>query len=344
MMYVGDGAYNSYFTSTMQKLKDSKENALLNGNNLANLPDLQIGAPQYSTTCSHGAVYLGSNVTNPIYCKQVCGNDGHIIQIGKETTHFVNGVQLSEGSWCVTHDPVECNANTGYVLAGSNGATCRSRFPEIIGGDKANKIEACNDNIVNATNSVLMDNLHNEPVTLNTIITDVDEKLSNGSYRFTCKAGRDVFGNKYMIHPEARFHVIPDPCKESGARMHDSVGVAITDDGWHCDCGDFNTTRVKNLTSDPKSSCSSCVLKKVNNQIEIPYPCTTSDSTFDMLGVAPFCYPSKFISKGAECASMTLEMVQVNDEFDAPFSGVVLDRNKMDSQQITYTWPINTLL
>lgn len=340
MLYVGEFGYNEYYSRTLAQLENPNQNALLNGNNLSNLPDLQVGIPSYTTSCDHGAVYLGSNVTNPIYCKQVCGDDGHIIQISKDTTHFINGIKLTEGSWCVTHDPIECNSTTGYVLAGSNGVTCRSRFPEIVGGPKANKIEACNDNIVNATNSILMDRLHNEPVTLNTIITDVDEKLENGHFRFECDVGRDKHGNKYLIHPEARFHVMPDPCKVSGAKMHDSVGAKITSDGWYCDCGKFEETRVANVNpNNTKSACSSCLLTKEGDKINVPYQCATGDSDFDLMGVVAFCDPAKFVAKGAECSTTQLQMIQVNDVYDMPFNGTQLKKEKMDSQEIEVTWP-----
>lgn len=341
MLFVGEGGYQKYFSTVTKQLQDSQELALLNGNNLANLPDLQVGVPNYSKGCKQGAVYLGTNVTNPAYCKQVCGSEGKIIQIDKDATYYINGTKLTEGSWCVTHEPIECNTSTGYVLAGVNGAVCRSKFPEIIGGEKANKIEACNDSIINSTNSKLMDRLHNEQVSLSTVFTDVDEKLENGEFRFVCEPGRDIHGNKYLIHPEARFHVIPDPCKESGAKLHDSVGLKYTqDNNWYCDCGKFEETRVSNFNSrNAQTTCTNCILEKKEDLVKIPYQCVTGDSYFDYLGVIPLCEPQKFINKGAECSQIELTMVKVIDELDAPFAGVSIDRVHMDSQEITKTWP-----
>ncbi|UBZ25493.1 PIF-2 [Crangon crangon nudivirus] len=318
--------YTKYVQETTTEFLNQDIVNLTMANTLSNLPHINIVTNnsdiEQLQLCKDNILYMGPVVDNEeVYskyratCKFQCGAQGDLISVTKDQEFYYNNKAIAEGVWCALA-PQPCNMNTGYVQATVNSTVCRTKYPALFGGPVASNIIACNDENYIATGSVLWDYANNEavdPVTI--VMTDEQEQLPDGSYRFRCKYNETVMGNKYIAHPLDRFHPIPDPCNNTIYRADYSVGVKYADNTWHCDCGDSSITRVKNLDSlDPKSTCTSCFKDRTNDQFKVPYICFNTSSIYSMPKDHPPCIDSFDAKGGNSCASITLNVKKLEKQ------------------------------
>ena len=348
--------YWDYVAKLNLQLLNQNIASLLNGNALVNLPNINLvtNNPEIEEqqNCRNGAIYMGPADGDDYtqQCFNTCGNQGQLIEISDNDEYYSNGLKLNVGIWCVIQR-AECNMKTGYVVATVNSVLCRTKYPNLFGGVNAAVITACNNEAFPSTGSVLWDYLRNEAVNPLTIqMTDEDEQLPDGSYRFQCKYSDDEFGNQYIPHPLNRFHPMRDLCNKTILQAARSVGVKITNKSWYCDCGDFDITRVKNQDpNDPQSTCTSCYLNidPVTKTYQAPYRCTTLAAPYNMVTTDLPCNPYKFTRPGNLCDQLTLKIQQLpandNDQgvigkYTMQFSGLPNPINTDTNRIKTIYW------
>lgn len=320
---VDTKSYFEYLTNTVDQLADGNLSQLLNGNSLVNLPivtyttnNIEINHLQ---RCKQGPVFMGvdTNVDFTQLCFNTCGSTGRPLIIEQDQQYYFNNVQLTPGVWCATNI-TDCNMRTGYVVASINSVVCRTKYPNMFGGVYATNIVACSNEFIPNNNSLLWDNLYNERVNPLTIsMTNEDELLPDGSYRFTCKYGLDSNGNPLLPHPLNRFQPITDICNNTIYKASFEVHANISDSGWFCDCGTFNETRVQNIDPDnPKSTCTSCLhdYNSNDNTYTIPYNCFTVNSPFRSLFENSMCNASKYTTYGNLCDTFKMQATDVTND------------------------------
>lgn len=316
LLVVETKNYDEYITKMDATLQNKELTELINGSNFNNLPSLNIMTNNTEITslnsCKSGATWLGQedkDYTNN--CYSACGGNGKVIKISNSDEYYVNNSKLLPGYWCVI-ESVYCNPNTGYIAATVNGGVCKSRFPRMFGGNDATTIVACGNN-ENPVAGILYDYKYNVAVDATTVnLTDEDEKLQDGTFRFACKYKDDNAKNKYVEHPLDRFHPQKDSCLASVFAAHRDAHVNFTEEGWTCDCGEYNTTRIKNLNG-PQSKCTSCLAtssKIADNTYEhkIPINCITLYSTPDQIPNLNPCPGELFVRQGNQCSTTTLRV------------------------------------
>ncbi len=336
---VDTSDYFKYLTRTMQELSNQKLANLLNANSLLNLPvvkyttnNLEIDHMQ---KCQEGPVYLGPNTSIDYtqMCFNTCGSGGSVVLVDDVAQYFFNNVQLNKGAWCVIKN-ANCNMRTGYVTAGINQAVCRTKYPNMFGGSEASTIVACNNEFYPDTQSVLWDNLMNErvdPFTVN--MTNENETLPDGTYRFTCRYGNDENLNPYLPHPLNRFQPIQDPCNKSIFAASAEVTAVVDESGWRCECGDFESTRVQHKTpGDPKSTCTACLYEHTENTYKVPFDCYTLNSPFTALYNKTMCNIEKYTRQGNLCETVTFKISEIIDSKMLPVP---------TTPQYTYNLPEN---
>lgn len=288
--------YTEYVLNLKTDIYNKPLVQLLMGNTLINLPNVIINTNnEYINNlqeCKKKAIYMGPNNGSDYLnkCKFTCGGVGALYTIEEGNEFYQDGSLLEPGIYCML-DPPQCNLNTSFVLATVNSTVCRSKYPNMFGGETGGTITACNDERYPATGSILWDYANNEQVFSSTVnMTHEDEKLSDGSYRFRCKYTETGAGNPFIENPIARFHPIEDKCNSTIYRASYDVHAVVNSDKWYCECGDYEITRVKNLErNNIKSICTSCFNEiivindsKKHKKSKIPYLCFNQESSWKM--------------------------------------------------------------
>jgi hypothetical protein len=280
---------------------------------------------------------IGENYTS--LCANTCGGAGRLVTIeSDQDEYYVNGTKLGIGVWCTVR-PLPCNLKTGYVVASINSYVCRPKYPNMFGGPTATNILACNNDVYGATGSQLWDYKFNVAVEPSTVImTNENELLPDGEYRFRCKFGRDTNRNAYVANPLNRFHPMRNWCNKTVPSAHPDVQLKITSNPntWICDCGDYQVTRVKNADpQNPQSTCSACILEYEGNLTEerikglniiYPRPCFNVNSPYvQVLSDCP-CNPQAFVSITPFCDRMKFNLAVLSNQTEVekamPFCGI----------------------
>ena len=295
LLDIDTKGFEEYMKQTTADSMNRPITDLKNANPINNLPVVTFSTTNESLEemqkCKDGAIFMSNLDDDADYtdnCYTICGSQGKVVTIEDSDEFYVNNKKLSRGNWCVLNPPV-CNMNTGYVVAGINGYVCRPKYPDLFGGPNMDMTIACYDSKNPTQLNKLWDNKNNVLVDPKTVVmSDVDELLPDGSYRFTCKWGEDDRGNLYIDHPGNRFHPLRDPCSDTIYRADYSVHTDFDENNdWFCNCGDFSVTRVKNMdNNDPKSTCSSCALdyNSEKKEAHVPYKCFNVHGTMDLIG------------------------------------------------------------
>jgi len=327
---VDTSAYFDYVLKLNAQLENEAVANLINGNSLVNLPNITFitNNPeiQQQVNCQNGAIYLGPNDGSNYIgaCKSQCGGAGNLIVIETEADeYFVNGTKLGVGVWCSVQ-PLPCNLKTGYVVASLNSYVCRPKYPNMFGGPTASNIIACNNENYSATGSQLWDYKFNVAVDPSSVImSNEDEKLSDGTFRFRCKFGKDTNRNPYVENPLNRFHPMRNWCNKTVPAAHPDVKLRVTTspDTWLCDCGDYRITNVKNADPDnPQSTCSACIYELTGdlqeerfNGAEITFPrtCFNINSPYTQVFTDLPCNPNNFISLTPFCDRMKFNVTML---------------------------------
>lgn len=302
--------YNAYINRTNVLLGSEDLSNLLNANALGNLPAVNINSNNALVntlqTCRNGPMFMGTSGSE-FSCRQLCGPNGRLLQIGPSEEVFSNGEKLHPGTWCTLQRP-NCNLNTSYVVATANSIACRSRHPRIFGGIDGNRVIACNNEREFNIRNILWDNLHNTRVSEFTPVGNADDRLASGNFRYTCQFDDDDAGNQYVSHTIDRLHPMRNPCSASILRA--SRQIRLMPDGT-CDCGNYADTRVRNrLENDLFSECTNCFnFRIVENDInQIGHRCFTMSSPYAMAFSSVPCMPSRIQSDGNFCESIDIRV------------------------------------
>lgn len=313
------------------ELKNSKMQALINGSGINNIPNLNIitnnNAIKTANQCGQGPVYIGDN-GNDQDCIRICENSSaHAVNVSNDPSsieYFNDGKQLKAGVYCSIGPRPECNTKTTQVIMTVNSVTCRSKYPDLVGGPLGNTIIACNNNKIYDPHNILWDNRENEPFSpYTTIFDDVNEMIDENTYRFTCKFdGYDENKNKYIESPLNRFHPYRNYCAQFIYAAHPDVQTKFIDNNqsFICDCGDFEVTRVQNLYKDfPQSPCSNIqqddkVIVRNKRQVTIPYKCFTLFSPITDVGTSFPCPNEQFTRDGSRLGS--INVIYTTDQHD----------------------------
>ncbi|ATZ81582.1 PIF-2 [Drosophila innubila nudivirus] len=305
---------------TAIKLSNNKIQNLLNGSGINNIPSLNIVTtnPEIikANECGNGPAYIGKTGTDHD-CTQICSNSSaSVINVAENEMYIYENTTLQVGAYCIIGDRPQCNMNTSYAMMTINSVTCRPRYPELIGGPLGNTIVACNNRDIIDPQNILWDYKFNEKFnTFTTILSNVDETLEDGSYRFQCRFnGYDTRKNQYMAHPFNRFHPIRNYCASGITSAHPNVKTIINPETgtYECDCGDFNETRVKNIDPNDKTSLCSNVSFDIKDDVKnrklmtVPYRCFNLFSPISDVGTYLPCPNDQLIRDGSHYSSVTI--------------------------------------
>lgn len=316
----------------MQKLGKGPLQSLLNGSGINNIPQLNIISSNVGVTtandCGRGPIRIGANGSQSD-CVRVCANSNvNMIEVKPGEQYVFDSTMLDEGVYCVVGPRPECNMRTTIALMTINSIVCRPKFPNLIGGPLGTTVVACNNQFVNDPQNYLWDfklNKRVDPLTVN--ITDEDERLPTGKYRFRCRfRGLDDRGNRYMAHPYNRLHPMVNYCASSIYQAHPSVRTVIDRkfDRFRCDCGDYRETRVQNMIPDDNTSVCSHLTQSVKVEakerkiLELPYKCFTLFSTLTDVGKYPPCSVEQFTRKGSQMSSVKIPFSQSHELIEHP--------------------------
>ena len=324
MLNVPVDTYRQHRQTTSVETLNKIIEPIVVGENISEMHGMAIADQRFSSATAdthkcRDAMFLGTKDGDYTQlCHARCGSTSAILHVAPGDEHYSDGVRLHPGYWCVRaggqHADV-CNPRTGMLVMSGGTTACVSRYPDMFGGEGASRIVACSDSRHPGTHSTLWDNLHDRAVNPHTIeMSSSDERLPDGSYRFTCHFGRDSMHNSYVAHPANRFHPTRDMCKSTVYATHPdvkTVGLTLNNDQWHCDCGDRNATRVTHKRpNDRQSTCTSCSydVKPKQDLLHIPYPCYTGASdSVDAERMQP-CSPKKWLrgALSARCDTIAL--------------------------------------
>lgn len=305
----------------MRLYENDGTRALVNGSGVNNIPNLRIVSTNAEVVrangCGSGPVYIGVTGEDSD-CVRTCVNDtAKAVHVGDGETLTYQSTVLKPGVHCLLGARPECNMKTTVAMMTVNSITCRTKFPRLFGGKTGGDIVACNNSMINNPQNVLWDYAENRRVDpWRSVVTDEDERLSDGSYRYRCKySGLNERENPYIPHPYDRFHPITNYCADLVYRAHPDVRTVFSDDrnSYTCRCGDPSVTRVRNLVpDDPASQCSDVVYDVVRDvkerkRITVPYRCVTVHSPLAEVGRYPVCPEDKFLKQGSAMAAVQLE-------------------------------------
>lgn len=316
---------------TMRRLETNGVQQLLNGASVGNIPTLRLETvvPELNRAvdCGLGPVYLGERVASDADCVRVClnGSATAINVPAGDTSYRFDSVVLRPGAHCRIGPRLECNPRTTYVLMTINAVSCRSKFPNLIGGETGANVIACNNQTIQDPQNQLWDYGENRPVdVLRTRILAEDERLQDGSFRYRCRfLGLDARRNKYIEHPLNRFHPYPNYCARELYAAHPDVTTRYDADRktFVCECGDPGKTRVFNR--NPDNPASVCVFERYTDTVTarnrhvmgVPYRCFTLYSPLSDVGRLLPCHDEMFTRLGGQLATIK---VPYSTELDDP--------------------------
>lgn len=321
--------FKDYINSFNLTLNNEKLTKLINADPIENLPNLIVNTNNTelikNRNCTNNPIFLSSvdesSLNYKDVCENLCGSSATIIKITDNDEYYQNSKKLPTGNYCNVGS-MDCNLKTGYVVSsGIGGVVCRSKFPNMFGGENASTIIACNDEKYPATGSVLWDNLYNTQVDPTMIIMNSeDELLVDGSFRFSCKYNYDANKNPIKEHPANRFHPIMDPCLLNLYSTSLDAGVRVKENEWYCDC---NVERLYNtIKGDLKSPCTTCNNStEVNKNLTIKtirYDCFTVNSKLNSVESLVPCNPNNFTNLGEMCDVVNLSFLNDTNPFSVP--------------------------
>lgn len=134
------------------------------------------------------AIHLGYNNVMAD-CSSKCGSDYEYIFIEKNKSIIINKVKLF-GAYCIKKELAKCNLNTSMAIVGLGEYKCLTNFPTILSGKHGRTIVACNGKLKDNLHHTIYEN--NIPSNLTLSSEGFDERLEDGSFRFTCPEGLEL--------------------------------------------------------------------------------------------------------------------------------------------------------
>jgi len=313
--------------SNIQHLSNSPINRLQDASGIYNIPKLKLSTNKNDLKLANKCnkplpIDDDEEIINDHYCIQLCLNsNAKHLEIGETENVIYDSTLLKSGHhYCYIGQLPKCNLNTTIAIMTINSITCRTKYPNMFGGNYGNNIIACNNYEIYDPRNVLWDAKYNLPADpYTTIINNEDELLSDGTYRFYCKFnGLDSKGNKYIKHPYKRFHPFKNYCSGLVTKAHNLVKLKVYNNQqlFHCDCGAATKSRLKNINPhDVSSQCSPMQmviedLVKSKKKLTIPYKCFTLFSTIDEITKYPPCPSEQFLTDSVGIATVNIEFTE----------------------------------
>lgn len=175
--------------------------------------DQLIGLATNEESCQNG-FYLGPNeqIAEKVNCSEICNATSAKQFEYKYITDkniVINNRYLRRGGWCLPTQLARCNLNISLAVKSVGKYECVSRHPKLLGGAYGNDIVGC------APIYEFRDNLkkiiYSQDVPSTLSIDNLDEKLPNGEYRYTCNTtpffstfeNKKTLGNRFQLHYNA---------------------------------------------------------------------------------------------------------------------------------------------
>lgn len=210
--------YSFYFWSPVEKQMDAyiaernddTYDELIT--NLEDIPQIKIedsGLEEFD--CRQNPKFLGTeNRDYTFQCYNICGGNGVVQQVHEGETIFINNKQLKPGYWCFAQKLIECNFRTGYIIATATGATCASKYPNLVGGPSATTISACSAPHYRSK-GILLDRANgNKPFDPLSVNMTSEDEMINGLPRFHCRYPNVL--ERLIPHPLNPLVPVRDPC------------------------------------------------------------------------------------------------------------------------------------
>lgn len=325
---------NIYETNMNKQLQDPEVGKLVNADTINNLPNIDITTTNNEVNqairCRDTAIFLGTLPSTDYHmkCKTTCGGSGTVVHIKSSSEeYYYRGSKLDPGYWCVVNN-VRCNTNTSYYVASVNSWICRSKYPDMFGGPGGDDIVACMGPDQMTSNGVLArlwDYSTDTPVhPRDTVLTNQDEMISSGRYRFGCK----ILVNNYIQHPLNRFRIVQNPCtihlttklnkvNEKSKFVKYSLQNTGTDRyDWGCDCDTANSGLFNQQSGNKRTTCTECVTtyNKLTKALEFTYECLTGFSPFYKLDNIPLCNQDDFSLDDKGCGTSKTYLYNEKDD------------------------------
>lgn len=230
--------------------------------------DKLIGIATTAQRCIDG-LYLGQKplANNLASCTQLCSaanSDEYEYKFIESNNIVVNNRYLQRGSWCLPSSLARCNLNISRAVKSAGHYECISKHPKLLGGKFGNNIVGCSPNFSFKDN--LLNIIYTNIVPSSLIIYDIDEKLSDGSYRYTCNHDNTFVNAEEMPKLGNRFTLLYNSCG-----FYDKNGKL---QNYKCKCStDLNDSQLRarvtasddshiksflSITDDMHIACSTC--------------------------------------------------------------------------------------
>lgn len=146
-----------------------------------------------------------------VNCNEICGvSDGVEYKFVKRKNFMFNNRNLKLGSYCLPTAAAICNQYTSILIYTLNGWRCYPKF-RAFNGVGGNKIVACNGILVDH----LLGKIYQGQIDPNLVMSDIDERLETGEYRFTCteKSVDPIYHNLTIEAPIDRLIRLTNVCQ-----------------------------------------------------------------------------------------------------------------------------------
>lgn len=160
-------------------------------NNYSTNPNIET-----ANNCAHGPVPINAPNGSDHDCVLLCVNkDAKLINIRNNENVFFEQKLLPSGMYCKLGSVPNCNTRTSYTLLTLNSILCRSRYPEIFGGESENQIIACNNESINDALNVLWDRKQDIRITAKTVPKSFDPNEILLETLLACYIFTKIFSN-----------------------------------------------------------------------------------------------------------------------------------------------------
>lgn len=190
--------------------------------------------------------YLGPTLDHNVTCRDLCGSGSYeTIYLNQQRANEMSSDKYTyrPGYWCFPEAVEKCNLSTNLLLVSeSETIQCVNRFPQVLNN---NKIIGCNP-----TNQIvdrLTHTIYSEYIPSTLTVTNLDELLDDGTFRFMCNRDDKTFapfnGN--------RFFTIENKCNILADSQSTSKPPQFKHGNISCACDNF-------LMNDDDLICTDC--------------------------------------------------------------------------------------
>lgn len=210
------------------------------------MPDIIYNGDTPSSKSNCSVPVLVESSTN---CANYCHEEtAELFEVKENQIIYNNNYKLKPGYYCRIGAQGICNPYTTITVYSNIGWTCYNKTSEF-GGLGGNKILICNGELTDT----LLNKKYVKYIDPNIPLTDINERTSDGSFRFQCASEISPFTKYHLTNvlngENFRFVRITNPC---------TLGMEnVTVSKWNpdtrtCDCGEFRyDSEIQQCTNCP---------------------------------------------------------------------------------------------